>query len=139
MTEKGKKNRTVNGITFDSDLECRYYKEVVLTGIADGTISKCDLQVKYLLQPKFEKNGKKYLPIYYVADFVITYANGKILVVDSKGLPDAVAKLKKKLMDYCYPNLEYIWVGYSKQDGGWLEYGELERKRRERKKAKNAN
>ena len=93
---KGKKNRTVNGITFDSDLECRYYKEIILTGIADGTIKKCDLQVKYLIQPKFEKNGKKYLPIYYVADFVITYANGDILVIDTKGMPDSIAKLKKE-------------------------------------------
>ena len=136
MTEKGKKNRTVNGITFDSDLECRYYKEVVLTGIADGTISKYELQIKYLLQPKFEKMGKKYLPINYVADFVITYTNGKTIIIDTKGMPDAVAKLKKKLMDYCYPDLEYIWVGYSKIDGGWLEYGELEKKRKQRKKEK---
>lgn len=71
-----------------------------------------------------------------MADFVITYTNGKILVVDTKGLPDAIAKLKKKLMDYCYPNLDYIWVGYSKQDGGWLEFSELEKKRKERKKNK---
>ena len=71
-----------------------------------------------------------------MADFVITYANGDILVIDTKGMPDSIAKLKKKLMDYCYPNLNYIWVGYSKQDGGWLEYGELEKKRKERKKNK---
>ena len=60
MTQKGKKNRTEDGITFDSDLECRYYREVVKEGIKDGTIEHCDLQVKYQLQPKFEKNGKKY-------------------------------------------------------------------------------
>ena len=136
MSSKGKKNRTVDGHTFDSDLECRFYKEIVLTGIADHTIKKCDLQVKYLLQPKFEKNGKKYRETNYVADFVIYYTNGDVLVVDTKGLPDAVSKLKKKLMDYRYPDLNYIWMGYSKKLGGWLEYSELE-KRRKAEKAKN--
>ena len=71
-----------------------------------------------------------------MADFVITYTNGDILVVDTKGLPDSVSKIKKKLMDYCFPTLNYIWVGYSKQDGGWLEYSELEKKRKERKQNK---
>jgi len=136
MSSKGKKNRTVDGHTFDSDLECRFYKEIILTGIADGSIHKCDLQVKYLLQPKFEKMGKKYRETSYVADFVIYYTNGDVLVVDTKGLPDAVSKLKKKLMDYCYPDLNYIWMGYSKKLGGWLEYSELE-KRRKAEKAKN--
>ena len=136
LSPKGKKNRTEDGITFDSDLEYRYYKEVVKKGIEDGIIDHADLQVKYLLQPKFTKNGKNYLPINYVADFVIYYTNGEVLVVDTKGLPDATAKLKKKLMDYCYPDLQYIWVGYSKQDGGWLEYSELEKARKQRKKEK---
>ena len=137
LSAKGKKNRTEDGITFDSDLECRYYREVVKEGIKDGTIDHCDLQVKYQLQPKFEKKGKKYLPINYVADFVIYYTDGSVLVVDTKGLPDATAKLKKKLMDFCYPDLDYIWVGYSKIDGGWLEYSELEKKRKQRKKEKD--
>lgn len=114
MSSKGKKNRTIDGHTFDSDLEFRYYKEVVLQGLRDGTIKHCELQVKYLLQPKFEKMGKKYREINYVADFVLTYTNGDLVVIDTKGLPDATAKIKKKMMDYHYPNLNYIWVGYSK-------------------------
>jgi hypothetical protein len=138
MTTKGKKNRTEDGITFDSDLECRYYREVIKEGIKDGSIDHCDLQIKYLLQPKFSKNGKNYLPINYVADFVIYYTNGEVLVVDTKGLPDATAKLKKKLMDFNYPDLNYIWVGYSKIDGGWLEYSELEKRKKKRKQEKTA-
>jgi hypothetical protein len=138
MTTKGKKNRTEDGITFDSDLECRYYREVKKEGIKDGSIDHCDLQIKYLLQPKFSKNGKNYLPINYVADFVIYYTNGEVLVVDTKGLPDATAKLKKKLMDFNYPDLNYIWVGYSKIDGGWLEYSELEKRKKKRKQEKTA-
>ena len=70
----------------------------------------------------------------YVADFVIYFTNGDLLVVDTKGLPDATAKLKKKLMDYIYPELNYIWVGYSKKLGGWLEYSELEKKKKKQKK-----
>lgn len=136
-SEKGKKKRTIDGHTFDSDLEYRYYKEVVLAGIEDNTIEKCELQVKYLLQPKFEKNGKKYKEINYVADFVLYYTNGNVMVIDTKGLPDATSKIKKKLMDYKYPNLNYIWVGYSKKLGGWLEFSELEKRRKaEKQKAK---
>ena len=59
MSKKGKKKRTIDGHTFDSDLEYRYYVEVVKTGIENKTIEKCDLQVKYLLQPKFEKIWEK--------------------------------------------------------------------------------
>lgn len=109
---------------------------MILAGLVDGTILNCDLQVKYELQPKFEKNGKKYKAINYVADFVITYANGEMVVVDTKGIADATAKLKKKMMDYKYPDLNYIWVGYCKKYGGWLEYGQLEKLRKENKNLK---
>lgn len=52
------------------------------------------------LQPKYTHNGKTVLPIIYVADFYMEYADGHIEVVDTKGCPDSVAKLKRKLFWY---------------------------------------
>ena len=102
----------MDGHTFDSDLEFKYYKEVVCEGIKDGTIRDCQLQVKYELQPKYKYNNINILAINYVADFVITYSDDSVVVVDTKGLPDATAKLKKKLFHYKYPDINYIWVGW---------------------------
>jgi len=136
-TNKGKRNRTYNNITFDSELEMKYYRDVVCVGIEDGSIKKCDLQVKYELQPKFKYQDKNILAVNYVADFVITYADNSVIVVDTKGLPDAVALLKKKLFHYKYPDINYIWIGYSKIDGGYCEYDVIKKGRAQRKKEKN--
>lgn len=135
---KGIKRRTFEDVVYDSELECRYYKEVISIGLASGEIIKCKRQVPYELQPKFEKDGKKYQSIKYVADFVVTYANGEEIVIDVKGDPDRVSRLKKKMFDYIYPDIKYIWIGYCKHLGGWLEYSELEKlKRLERKNKKS--
>jgi len=139
QTKKGKRNRTYNGKIFDSELEMRYYRDIVCVGLKNGIIKECKRQIKYELQPKFSYNNKTILPINYVADFVITYADGSELVIDTKGLPDAVAKLKKKMFHYKYPEIDYRWIGYSKVDGGWLDYSEIEKGRRERKKIKTKN
>jgi len=117
----------------------RYYRDIVCVGLKNGIIKECKRQIKYELQPKFSYNNKTILPINYVADFVITYADGSELVIDTKGLPDAVAKLKKKMFHYKYPEIDYRWIGYSKVDGGWLDYSEIEKGRRERKKIKTKN
>ena len=135
-TKKGKQNRTYNSICFDSELEMRYYRDVICVGLKDGTIKDCQLQVKYELQPKFKYLGENILAINYVADFVITYKDGHVEVHDTKGLPDATAKLKKKLFHYKYPEVIYKWIGYSKIDGGYLEYKDIEKARKLRKKAK---
>jgi len=136
MTQKGKRNRTYNNIEFDSELEMKYYRDVVCAGLKDGSIKDCQLQVNYELQPKFTYQNETIRAINYVADFVITYADDSVVVVDTKGLPDATAKLKKKLFHYKYPDINYIWMSYSKIDGGWLEYKEIEKARRLRKKLK---
>lgn len=79
-TKTGKQRRTYNGITFDSQKEMEYYRDVVCVGLKDGTITDCKLQVKYELQPKYTYNGKTILPINYVADFVITYSDNSVII-----------------------------------------------------------
>ena len=114
----------------------QYYKEVVKVGLENGMIKDCQRQVKYELQPKCKYKGENILAINYVADFVITYSDDSVVVVDTKGLPDAVAKLKKKMFHFKYPEIDYRWMGRSIQDGGWLEYRDIEKARAKRKKEK---
>ena len=136
QTNKGKLNRTYNNITFDSELEMKYYRDVIQVGLQDGTIKDCQLQVKYELQPKYKYQGANILAINYVADFVVTYSDDSVIIWDTKGLADATAKLKKKLFHYRYPDIDYRWVGWSGIDGGWLEYKDIEKARAKRKKEK---
>lgn len=86
-----KEDRTLDGITFDSKLEARVWKRLSLL----ISPSRIERQVPFELVPKQEgPTGKKYLPVRYVADFVV---DGKH-VLDAKGmrLPDYV--IKKKLL-----------------------------------------
>ena len=131
-----KEKRTYDGITFDSELELKYYKEVICKGLEQGNIKNFERQKSYELQPTFRYNGKTIRAVTYVADFVIEYSDGKIEVIDIKGFADTTAVLKKKLFMYKYPDVLYKWISYSKTDGGWIEYDELKRKRTLRKKRK---
>lgn len=131
-----KSKRTYNGIVFDSELEMKYYRDIVLPQYEEGFIKSFELQKPFELQPKFKHNGKTVLPITYVVDFYIEYADGSIKLIDTKGMPDSVALLKRKEMWYKYPDLDYIWITYVKKFGGWIEYDECLRLRRENKKAK---
>ena len=131
---KDKADRTFDGIVFDSSVEMRYYTEVILPGIEDGSILKFERQKKYILQPSYTHCGKKVQPIEYKADFYVVYADGREQVIDIKGCPDAVAILKRKMFWFTYPSIEYIWLVYVKKYGGWIEYDECKRLRREAKK-----
>lgn len=130
---KDNKNREYNGIVFDSELEKRYYVEVVLPKIDSGEIIICERQKKYILQPKLIKNGKSVLPIEYKADFYIKYKDNKESVIDIKGFPDQVALLKRKMFWYVYPEIDYKWIVYVKKYGGWIEYEERKALKRKEK------
>lgn len=128
--------RTFNGITFDSILEMRYYRDVIIPAYEKGDIVSYELQKKFELQPSFTHDGKHVNPINYVADFYVKCKNGSIIVVDTKGCPDTSAILKRKLFWFVYPDVDYRWISYSKIDGGWVDYDYLKKQRAERKKNK---
>ena len=135
--DKETDTRTCDGIVFDSRLEMRYYSDVVLPGVENGEIKRFELQKKYELQPSFIYRGKSILPITYVADFYIEYSDGHIEVIDTKGMPDNVAKLKRKLFWFRYPDIQYRWLSYSKKWGGWLDYDTIQKMRRAEKRSRN--
>ena len=93
----------VNGIKFDSKLEARHYKELLLLE-RGGIIKELVLQPCFELQPKFEKNGEKFQAITYRADFQYTLVKtGATIIEDVKGLETETFKLKKKLFEYKFP------------------------------------
>ena len=129
-------SRTYKNVTYDSVMEMRYFIEVIEPLMETGRILYYDRQVKYELQERFKHNHQTVLSITYVADFYIEYADGSKVVIDIKGMPDGVAKLKRKLFWHKYPDIEYKWLTFNKSHGGWVEYDELQKARRAEKKAK---
>lgn len=129
-----KSKRTCDGIVFDSELEMKYYRDVILPGVECGDIISYELQKKYELQPKFKHENQSVRAIDYVADFFIIYKDGHQEVIDTKGMPDSVAKLKRKLFWFKYPDITYKWLTYVKKFGGWADYDHVQKQRRLNKK-----
>ena len=92
-----------------------------------------ELQKPYELQPKFIHDGKTVQPIKYVADFFIVYKDGHEEVIDTKGCPDSVALIKRKMFWYTYPDVDYKWVTWVKKFGGWIEYETYKKLKKEEK------
>ena len=89
---------------FDSKREGNRYKELKLLERA-GEIKDLELQPRFLLQDSFKKNGRTFRKIEYVADFKYI-ENGKTIVEDVKGIQTDVFKLKHKIFEKVYPDLE---------------------------------
>ena len=112
QTTKGKQNRTVidrkteKEVCFDSLLEKRFYEDIVCAGLDSGEIVDYELQKKYKLQRVYDTKG---------------------------GMVDPSAKIKRKLMYYIYPDLDYVWITHTKSTG-WIDWDENEALKRARKK-----
>lgn len=130
----GNKKVVRDEITFDSAMEAKYYDHLKLLQ-AQGIVTSFELQPRFVLLPKFEKNGKKYREIGYTADFTVHYADGHSEVVDIKGMVTQQFELRKKLFDYRFPH-DLKLLTYSKIDGGWITHDELKKARKARKVAK---
>lgn len=133
--DRNAEKRTYDGIVFDSIMEMRFYRDVILPGMENGEITKCELQKPYTLQPGFTHEGVKVRPVTYVADFYYEDAHGGAHVIDVKGTADSLAKCKRKLFWYRYPELDYRWVTYVKKYGGWRDWDEVQRMRRSDRRA----
>jgi hypothetical protein len=125
----------IDAITFDSKDEALYY-QYLLKRKAKGEILNFELQPKYTLIPTFKKNGKTSRAITYTPDFLIYHLDGSTELIDVKGFGTQQGELRRKLFDYNYPELKLTWVARSLKYGqdGWIEYSELQKKRRENKK-----
>ncbi|MDW8564681.1 DUF1064 domain-containing protein [Staphylococcus shinii] len=133
MSKYNAKKVEYKGIVFDSMVECEYFKHLETRKFIDG-FDYIQIQPRYELIPKIGKQRKTE----YVADFALWNDDKLIEVIDVKGMATDTAKLKAKLFSYKYPEIKLTWIckapKYLKTD--WVEYEELKRARRERKKAK---
>lgn len=98
----------LDGILFDSKKEAERYSELKMLERAK-LITNLELQPKFLLQEKFEYNGKVIRKIEYIADFKYIDEKGNTVVEDVKGLKTDVYNIKKKLFLNKYMNKKLIF------------------------------
>ncbi|MEB5628948.1 DUF1064 domain-containing protein [Staphylococcus capitis] len=136
MSKYNAKKVEYKGIVFDSKVECEYYQylEKKMNGV---TYNRIEIQPRYELIPKFGNQRKTE----YIADFALYLDNDLIEVIDVKGMATTTAKLKAKLFRYKYPDVKLTWICKAPKYTGleWIEYDELIKVRRKRKREKNGN
>lgn len=103
MSKYNNRKTQIDMYVFDSALEAKRYKQLVLLQKAKK-IQDLELQPHFLLQENFKKNGKTYRKIEYIADFKYI-ENGQVVVEDVKGKETEVFKLKRKMFEYQYKDL----------------------------------
>ncbi|WP_410982660.1 DUF1064 domain-containing protein [Bacillus cereus] len=134
MSKYKNKKVKLDDHVFDSKAEADYYTGLKMRKAA-GEVSSFELQPRFNLQPAFIKNGKRFLAITYIADFMVYLPNGDVEVIDIKGMETETFKVKRKLFEYKYPHLQLRLITYSPKWGGWLEIEQLKKLRKEARKA----
>ena len=136
MSKYNAKKVEYKGIVFDSKVECEYYQylEKKMNGV---TYNRIEIQPRYELIPKLGNQRKTE----YIADFALYLDNDLVEVIDVKGMATTTAKLKAKLFRYKYPEVKLTWICKAPKYTGleWIEYDELIKVRRKRKREKNGN
>lgn len=97
----GNRRTQRNGMTFDSAAEARRYAELILLERA-GHISALEVQPRYELVPKTRDERA----VYYRADFRYI-EGGAVIVEDVKGAKTRDYILKRKLLKWRYPDVEF--------------------------------
>jgi len=138
MSKYKSKKIIVDDIEFDSQIEAKYF-ELLKEKVKNGEIKSFTIQPTYELQPSFIKNGIKYRSINYISDFLILNNDDSIYLIDIKGFQTVDSKLKKKLFDYKYPNIELKLLGYVAKYGGFIPLDEINKIRRKNKREKMKN
>lgn len=116
----------VDNITFDSGMEAKYYV-YLLEKIQAGIVDNFSRQQEFLLQPSFKIGDKRRAAIKYIADFVITYTNGDVIIVDVKGRETPDFKIKKKLFEYKFRMPLYCVQFYQSQ---WMRLDDIKKLKR---------
>lgn len=109
---------------------------MIEVGLESGAIVSCTPQVKYEILPKFTHNNKKYQAVHYISDFNTIDRNGIETVIDIKGLLKPMDVIKHKMLLSKYPDMNFLLLGYSRLDGGWVSLETISQGRKERKKLK---
>lgn len=135
------KKTVVDGISFDSKAEAEYYLHLKHLQ-AINVVRSFYLQPVINIVPSFKYDGKTVRKMDYKLDFKVEYSDGTVEYVDIKGMATTDAKMKLKLVRYLNQDKKITWICRSLKHGneyGWIEYDELQKKRREEKRRINAN
>lgn len=107
IKESKYRNRRVeaDGYLFDSQKEANKYAELKLLKQV-GEVVRLELQPAFCLQDGYKDDvGKFVMPIIYKADFRVTYRDGKVEVIDTKGFKTKEYKLKRS----CFGRSIRMW------------------------------
>lgn len=110
----------IDGHTFDSLMESRYYIHLLKEKEAGNVIS-FELQPPFVLQESFRKNGKAVRKIEYKADFRVIDKNNDITIYDVKGDITKDFALKRKMFDFKFRDLTLKCVQYVAKTKSWIE------------------
>ncbi|MBS5886033.1 DUF1064 domain-containing protein [Clostridium sp.] len=129
----------VDGITFDSKDEAKYYEALKIRKYR-GEIENFELQPKFTLVEGFKKDNKTYRAITYTPDFVIYHKDGSEEYVDVKGMTTQQGELRIKLFNHFYRDLKLSIVARNLKYGdeyGFIDYYELQKIRRKNRRVKD--
>lgn len=129
----------VDGITFDSKDEAKYYEALKIRKYR-GEIQNFELQPKFTLIQGFKKNGKTYRAITYTPDFVIYHNDNSEEYIDVKGMTTQQGELRIKLFNHFYRELKLSIVARNLKYGdeyGFIDYYELQKIRRRNRRESN--
>lgn len=96
----------IDGIAFDSIAESKRYLELKHKQ-EEGIIKDLEVHPRFVLQDSFIFEDKRVSGIWYEADFRYTVIDGRVIVEDVKGFPTDVYRLKRKMLLYNYPDIEF--------------------------------
>ena len=121
MNKYGAKKVEIDGHVFDSRAEGRFY-EHLLDLMHDGVVESFEMQKPYTLLDKFPhpKTGKTIRAIKYVPDFEVIYTDGRVEVVDVKGMQTDVFRMKCKLFMFRY-QIPLVLVKYNRTTKKFVE------------------
>lgn len=91
----------VVGIKFDSKMEANYYK-ALKDQQRFGMIKEIELQPVFILQEKPK--------IKYIADFKVTYPDGRVEIIDVKGHMTTAFKIKLRLFQSTHKDHKLVLV-----------------------------
>ena len=103
------KKTIIDEIKFDSQAESLYYVRLKAQQ-KTGLIRHFTLQPKFILQEGFKTRGETVRQISYIADFLVTDSQGNQRVIDIKGFPSPMSKLKRSFFLKRYPELPLYWI-----------------------------
>ncbi len=98
------KKTTYNGRLYDSKLEASVARDIDIL-IKAKVIRNVVPQVDFIL---YGKGGTKICV--HKVDFMVEYTDGKVAVIEAKGVATALFRLKHKLFLDNHPDIDYILV-----------------------------